>query len=56
MKTYKVTFSNDTSFITSMNVTLDEAKQYYINNKFQTGDTDKHPKDNLIEGIKVEEV
>ena len=56
MNAYKVTFADGNSFVTSMNATIDEAKQYYIGTKFQFGDTDELPYDYLVEAVRVEEV
>ena len=56
MNTYKITFADGNSLVTSMNATLDEAKAYYIGTKFQLGDTDERPYDYLVKAIKVEEL
>ena len=56
MNAFKVTFANGNHLITSMNATLNEAKQYYIGTKFQFGDTDERPYDYLVEAVSVEEV
>lgn len=56
MNTYKITFADGNSLVTSMNATLSEAEAYYIGTKFQFGDTDERPYDYLVEAVSVEEV
>src|SRR5271157_1999484 len=56
MNTFKVTFEDGNSLTTGFNGTLQDAEAYYLNNDFQFGDTDEHPGDKLVRGVKVEEV
>lgn len=61
MKTYKITFQNGDSMVTRMNDSfvsekLAEAKEYYLNNWFNFGDTEANPKDFMVKGIFVEEL
>ncbi len=56
MKTFKVTFLDGNVLFTSMNASLTEAQRYYINQYFQFGDTEEHPKDRLVKATIVEEV
>lgn len=56
MITVKCTTDKGNSWITGINATLDEAKQYFLNMIVNFGDTDEHPKDNIHKIINVEEV
>lgn len=56
MKTYKVTFNNGDSLITGFNGSLEIAKDYYLTNWFNFGDTDEIPYDLMVKGVSVVEV
>lgn len=56
MNIYKVLFQNGDSLVSSMNATLEEATDYYLNNWFNFGDTEEFPYDIMIQGISVEEI
>lgn len=56
MNSFKVTFEDGNSLTTGFNGTLQDAESYYLNNDFQFGDTDEHPADKLVRGVKVEQV
>ncbi len=56
MKTYKVTFADGNTLVTSMNATLEEATAYYIGNAFQFGDTEEHPADLMVKAASVKEI
>lgn len=54
MNAYRITFADGNSLITSMNADLDGARQYYIGQSFQFGDTDEHPADKLVKAVSVD--
>ena len=56
MNAYKITFNDGDHLITSMNATLEEAKEYYIGQSLNFGDNDTHPKDLMKVAVKVEEL
>jgi hypothetical protein len=56
MKYFKVTFADGNSITTGMNATLAEAEEYYVGTRFNFGDTFEHPKDKMVEALKVEEL
>ena len=54
MNSYKVTFEDGNTIVTSMNATLEQAKTYYLGKYFNFGDTDECPKDKMLKAVKVE--
>ena len=54
MITVKVTWSNGDSTLTSINLTLDGARRYYIGQQFNIGDGAGG--DLMVTAVKVEEV
>ncbi len=56
MRAYKVTFEIGDSLVSSMNATLDEARNYYLKNIFNFGDNDWHETDLMLRAVSVEEV
>ncbi len=56
MNAYKVTFENGDSFVTSMNATTEEARRYYVGQRFQFGDTEECPRDYMVKAVSVEQV
>jgi hypothetical protein len=54
MNTFKVTFEDGNTLISGMNASLQEATEYYTTHLFNFGDTEEHPKDKLVRGVKVE--
>lgn len=56
LNTFKITFEDGNTITTDFNGTLEDAEGYYLNNYFNFGDTDEHPKDNLQKGVSVEQV
>jgi hypothetical protein len=51
----KVTFADGNHLNTRFNGTMDEAKAYYVGQSFNFGDTEAHPTDRMVNGVKVEE-
>lgn len=54
MLSIRVTFEDGNTIDTGINATLDEARAYYIGQKFQFGDTDECPRDKLVKAIAVD--
>lgn len=47
MKTVEIFYENGRSFVTQMNGTEKEIKDYYKNSFYNFGDTDRHPADDI---------
>lgn len=56
MNIFKITFADGNTITTGMNATLAEAKEYYIGQAFNFGDTDSCPKDKMVQAITVEQL
>jgi hypothetical protein len=56
MLTVKCTYSNGDTITTAINGTFENAKQYFLGQWFNFGDTDAKPYDDMQQCIKVEEV
>lgn len=56
MKTYRVEFEDGNTLTTGMNATLEEARAYYVGQRFQFGDTDECPSDKLVKAVNVTEL
>lgn len=56
MNVFKITLETGSTFITSMNATIEEARAYYINHSFQFGDAVEYPRDLMVKAVKVDEV
>jgi hypothetical protein len=52
----EVTYEDGNTNRTWFNGTLEEAKDYYIGQEFQFGDTDWHPKDKLVKAVDVKKI
>lgn len=52
MRTIKVTFDDDDYLITSVNGTVDEIEQYYLNRKFYF--SDEYENEKMHTAIKIE--
>lgn len=56
MKAYRITFADGNVLVTDMNANLDEARQYYVGQSFNFGDTDACPQDRMVMAVNVEEI
>ena len=54
-RTFRITWEDGNTTVTEMNATLDQARAYFIGQKFQFGDTDEHPGDLMLAATAVEE-
>lgn len=54
MRSIRVKFENGDELTTSINGTDEEIRRYYIGQKFQFGDTEQCPQDNLQRAVNVE--
>lgn len=52
MRTIKVTFDDDDYLITSVNGTVDEIEQYYLNRKFYL--SDEYENEKMHTAVKIE--
>lgn len=50
----RVTFSDGDSLETWINGTEATVRDYYLNNWFNHGDTEAHPADKMVRGVRVE--
>lgn len=48
MITVSVHFEDGNILVSSINGTFEEASKYYLNNKFNFGDTEAHPEDKMV--------
>jgi hypothetical protein len=53
MITVKVTYENNDTVITGINLTIQESKEYYLNNIFNLGQGEH---DLLVKAVKVEQI
>jgi len=56
MKDFKITFENGNTIVTGFNGNLETAAKYYLNQAFNFGDTEEHPKDIMVKGIAIKEL
>jgi len=56
MKTYKCTYGTGDIIVTGMNATPEEARDYFVGQAFDFGDSEEHPKSLMIKCVSVSEV
>lgn len=56
MNHFKIIFENGDQINTGFNGTEDEARDYYLNNWFNFGDTDEIPNDIMVRGVSVDKI